>query len=457
MFAHQRKRIRLLFSSADALLTFLSFETAYYIREHLQATYVFKLPLDRKLELAFFSVAVWVLFGWVQRVSDYLTGVSWHRTLRLTFRQCVLGIVLLVVFQYLMHQGVELSRGFLALFACCNFCVLFLFRLWAPTMLAAFLREFGQAYHLVLVGSQERVAHLKRELRENSLFRFQIVADVAPETANDVIPELLARQVVDEIIFDVDWNALRELENVLQHCNEEGVRTRVAMGFFPTANSQLSLDRVGDVPLLTFSADPLEDLRLLVKRSLDVVLCGSALVSLMPLIGLVGALIKMTSRGPVIYRQRRCGLNGRVFTLFKFRSMVENADELKVTLAHLNEREVVFKMKDDPRVTPLGRILRKFSLDELPQLYNVLRGDMSLVGPRPPLPDEVTRYERWQRRRLRMRPGLTCLWVVMGRDQLDFNSWMRADLFYIDNWSLALDWLIILRTIPLVVRGRGAH
>src|SRR5438270_391490 len=165
MFAHQRKRIRLLFASADAILTVLSFESAYYIRAHLHGGYIFRLPLDRNIELAFFSAAAWVLFGWEQRVSDYLTGVSWSRTLRQTFRQCLLGIVLLVVFQYLMHQGVELSRGFLAIFAACNFCILFLFRLWAPTMLAAFLREFGQAYHIVLVGTEERVAHLKRELR----------------------------------------------------------------------------------------------------------------------------------------------------------------------------------------------------------------------------------------------------------------------------------------------------
>jgi len=457
MFAHQRKRMRLVFASTDAILSIFSFEIAYSIRTRLHATNVFFLPLDRNIELAIFSAAAWVLFGWRQRVSDYLVGTSVHRTLRQTFRQCVLGLVLLVVFQYFLHQGVELSRGFLAIFALCNFCALFLFRLWAPTMLAAFLREFGQAYHLVLVGSADRVAHLKHQLCESSLFRFEIVANVAPETASEAIPALLSRKVVDEVIFDVDWNSVGELEHVLQHCNEEGVRTRVAMGFFPHANSQLSLDRVGEVQLLTFSADPLEDLRLLVKRSLDVVLCSIALFFLMPLIGLVAFLIKATSRGPVIFRQSRCGLNGRVFTLFKFRSMVENADELKAGLAHLNEREVVFKMTHDPRVTPLGRILRKFSLDELPQLYNVLRGDMSLVGPRPPLPDEVFQYERWQRRRLRMRPGLTCLWVVMGRDQLDFNSWMRADLFYIDNWSLALDWLIILRTIPTVLWGRGAH
>jgi lipopolysaccharide/colanic/teichoic acid biosynthesis glycosyltransferase len=181
------------------------------------------------------------------------------------------------------------------------------------------------------------------------------------------------------------------------------------------------------------------------------------LIVLSPFFGLIALLIKVTSPGPVIFRQARCGLNGRRFTMYKFRSMVENADQLKPDLEHLSERQVAFKLASDPRVTTIGRWLRKFSIDEFPQLYNVVRGDMSIVGPRPPLPAEVDRYERWQRRRLRMRPGLTCLWAVCGRDRIDFNTWMRLDISYIENWSLKLDWSIILRSIPYVLAGRGAH
>ncbi len=219
----------------------------------------------------------------------------------------------------------------------------------------------------------------------------------------------------------------------------------------------MTLDRVGSAPLLTFSAAPLDDIRLVLKRVFDLVVAAVGLVVLSPVIGLAALLIKLTSPGPVIYRQARCGLNGRRFTFYKFRSMVVNADEIKAQLAHLSERQVAFKLSRDPRVTPVGRWLRKFSIDELPQLYNVLRGDMSIVGPRPPLPQEVDQYERWQRRRLRMRPGLTCLWAVAGRDHIDFNAWMRMDISYIENWSLKLDWSIILKTIPHVLAGRGAH
>jgi exopolysaccharide biosynthesis polyprenyl glycosylphosphotransferase len=263
--------------------------------------------------------------------------------------------------------------------------------------------------------------------------------------------------VVDEVIFDVFSSKLPGLEEVFLQCDEEGIRTRVAVDFFPHVNSEITLDRVGSAPLLTFSAAPLDDLRLVLKRLFDIVISAAALVVLAPFLAFVAAMIKLTSPGPVIFRQSRCGLNGRRFTMYKFRSMVENAEDLKPDFQHLSEREVAFKLFHDPRVTPFGRWIRKFSIDEFPQLYNVLRGDMSIVGPRPPVPEEVDRYERWQRRRLRMRPGLTCLWAVSGRDRIDFNTWMRLDISYIENWSLQLDWSIILRTIPHVLAGKGAH
>ncbi len=240
-------------------------------------------------------------------------------------------------------------------------------------------------------------------------------------------------------------------------CDEEGVRTRVAIDFFPHVNSEITLDRVGDAPLLTFSAAPLDDLRLLLKRFFDIVVSAAALVILSPLHSGLCRLDQVHLPGtghlpPGALRSERQAVH-----VYKFRSMVENADELKPQLQHLSERQIAFKLTSDPRVTPVGRWLRKFSIDELPQLYNVLRGDMSIVGPRPPLPEEVDRYERWQRRRLRMRPGLTCLWAVAGRDRIDFNAWMRMDISYIENWSFRLDWSIILKTIPHVLAGRGAH
>jgi lipopolysaccharide/colanic/teichoic acid biosynthesis glycosyltransferase len=217
------------------------------------------------------------------------------------------------------------------------------------------------------------------------------------------------------------------------------------------------LDRLGTTPLLTFSAAPHDDIRLVVKRVTDVLIAVASLVTLSPFMFLIALLIRLTSPGPAVFRQVRCGLNGRRFVFYKFRSMCDNAEELKSSLMHLNQKSTAFKISNDPRLTALGRFLRKFSIDEWPQLWNVLKGDMSLVGPRPAVPEEVTMYQNWQRRRLRMRPGLTCLWALAGRDGLDFDTWMKLDMEYIDSWSLGLDWNILLRTIPRALTGRGAH
>jgi len=271
------------------------------------------------------------------------------------------------------------------------------------------------------------------------------------------LPELLRQQVIDEIIFAVDSGKLAEMEEVFLLCDEEGVRTRVAVDFFPHVNSQVYLDRLGSSPLLTFSATPHDEIRLLVKRVTDVLLAGAALVLLAPVMLLIILLIRLTSPGPAIFRQVRCGLNGRKFVFYKFRSMCENAHQMRESLRHLSQRELAMKIPNDPRLTPVGRWLRKFSIDEWPQLWNVLRGDMSLVGPRPAVPGEGDQYKRWQRRRLRMRPGLTCLWAVSGRDNVDFDRWMKLDMQYIDNWSLGLDWKILLQTIPRVLIGHGAN
>jgi exopolysaccharide biosynthesis polyprenyl glycosylphosphotransferase len=230
------------------------------------------------------------------------------------------------------------------------------------------------------------------------------------------------------------------------------------LSFFPHVTSKVYLEALLDLPLLTFTTTPQSEYLLFLKNALDFSLSLVLILLLSPFFVVIALLIRLFSGPPIIFRQVRCGLGGRTFVLYKFRTMIPDAENLKEQLDHLNEMSgPVFKIKDDPRCTRLGRVLRKFSLDEFPQLFNVLKGDMSFVGPRPPLPREVENYQSWQRRRLRMKPGLTCLWQVSGRSQVDFEEWMRLDLEYIDNWSLMLDLMIFLKTIPVVLTARGAH
>jgi exopolysaccharide biosynthesis polyprenyl glycosylphosphotransferase len=222
-------------------------------------------------------------------------------------------------------------------------------------------------------------------------------------------------------------------------------------GFVTTENALTS-------PIITFHPSPPNYTALFIKYTLDRIISLISILLLSPIFILISIIIKLTSKGPIIYKHKRVGLKGRPFSMFKFRTMYRNAEEVKESLNNLNKMDkVVFKIKDDPRITKTGRFLRRFSLDELPQLFNVLKGDMSLVGPRPPLAMEVKQYEDWQRKRLAIKPGLTCTWLIRGRSDLPFEKWMRLDLEYINNWSLTLDLLILLRTIPTIISGKGAY
>ena len=456
MFAHQRKKIQLLFAVADAALTVIAFQAAYFTRTQLSFERLFFLSPRTHVLLLCFCAGAWVALGSLSRIYEYLDSASARRVVSRTLRQAALGIILVIIFQYLLRLDPPLSRSFLFLFFAYNFFLLGAFRWYAPGFVSAFQRGFGSPYHVVIVGGGPKTQALAATLSAGSPFRIKIVAELDEDTL-ELLPGLLHNRIVDEVIFNVDSSKLARLEEVFLYCDEQGVRTRVAIDFFPHVNSEITLDRVGGAPLLTFSAAPLEDARLLFKRLFDIVVSSMALVVLSPFIAAIALLIRLSSPGVIVYRQERCGLNGRKFTMYKFRSMVDNADELKAQYEHMSHREIAFKIRKDPRITSIGRWLRKFSIDELPQLVNVLRGEMSIVGPRPPVPEEVERYELWQKRRLRMRPGLTCIWAVCGRDHIDFNSWMRMDISYIENWSLQLDWSIILRTIPHVLAGKGAH
>jgi exopolysaccharide biosynthesis polyprenyl glycosylphosphotransferase len=264
--------------------------------------------------------------------------------------------------------------------------------------------------------------------------------------------------VIDEFLFVGGHPNLGSLDRIMELCREQGIRIRVAADFFPIKVTNLSMEFLENVPIITFSSTPDHVVALLVKRALDVLVSSICLLLLMPIFILVGLLVKCTSKGPAIYRQVRCGLFGRKFTLYKFRSMYEGADDVLWEIKHLNEMDgPTFKMRNDPRVTPFGRFLRKSSIDEWPQFWNVLKGEMSLVGPRAPLPEEVKEYARWQRRRLSVKPGITCLWQISGRSEIDFDEWMKLDLHYIDNWSFFLDLKILLFTFPVVIFGKGAR
>jgi exopolysaccharide biosynthesis polyprenyl glycosylphosphotransferase len=308
--------------------------------------------------------------------------------------------------------------------------------------------------HVAVVGKGASTHEFARTIERHDVWGLKLIGVFH----RGEVRALLESGGVDELIIVVDRESLDEYTDTFLLCEELGVTASVVLNFFPHSIARMELQEFDGFPLLSFSTTPTNEALMVVRRILDLGLATMILLIFGPLVMLPTAIfIKLTSPGPVLFKQKRCGLNGRIFTMYKFRSMIDNAEQLRIELEAFNEMDgPVFKSSRDPRVTFIGKMIRRRSIDELPQLFNVLQGHMSLVGPRPPLPQEVRRYERWQRRRLSMKPGMTCLWQISGRNEVGFEDWMKLDLTYIDNWSLLLDLKILLKTVPVVLLGRGA-
>lgn len=478
MFQRRSALLGFISGLLDLGLTALSFPVAYWVRMRMLARVV-----GDVVQPAIYPFRLyWGLFAGIL-VIWFLIAHFLHiyRDIELRNRQqlvgdaakvIILGVVALNAALYFVRAD-YISRAFILTIAAVNFVLVASGRV-ALLGGSRHLREKFQTFHYCLiVGLGQNARELASLIEQSEPLGLRLIGFVNPRTGAELsfgglksqypvfaledAYGILQNHVVDELLFAVNNDELERLEPLIDRCHKEGIRTRVDLGFFPRIFPRVHLENLRHIPLLTLGSTPNNEFALFAKRAVDLIVSALALILLSPLLLIVAILVRLTSPGPILYRQIRCGLNGRRFALYKFRSMVANADELRAELDSLNELEgPAFKMKNDPRCTPLGRWLRKFSLDELPQLWNVLIGEMSFVGPRPPLPQEVEMYAPWQRRRLRMRPGLTCLWTLEGRNRLSFDRLVQFDLAYIDNWSLWLDLKIFLKTIPHVALGRGA-
>ncbi len=269
---------------------------------------------------------------------------------------------------------------------------------------------------------------------------------------------VVQEQDIDMVIVTLPWISHRKIMNIMEECTRERVRFKLVPDMFQMSLSQVGVDDLDGIPLIAVKEISIPLWGLAVKRIIDVVVAGLGLLFLAPLLIVIGVLIRLDSPGPALFRQTRVGKGGRPFTVYKYRTMRQGAEAEQEQLAALNEATgPLFKVRDDPRVTRVGHWIRRFSIDEIPQLINVLLGQMSLVGPRPPLPSEVAQYEEWHRKRLEVSPGMTSLWAVSGRSDVPFDEMVMLDIYYIENWSLRLDFTIILRTLPAVITAAGAY
>jgi exopolysaccharide biosynthesis polyprenyl glycosylphosphotransferase len=479
MLKQQASLIARIVYLADLALTSVAFFVAFFIRDLLLPqidpihfpTGLF--PLQDYLKIYPLVLVIWSVLLFTHHSYHSHRTIPLTKEALTTIRVVFFGTAVLATIAYLVPLR-QLSRAWFVLFATLSLLLLVAEKILVR-VLARWVRSKGLNYRTVLiVGTGRRATDIARMIREHKYWGYKILGFVSDghRLSNGWaryrifgnVPDLKSilerhevSEPIDEIVFAVTRKKLDEMKQIFLMCEELGIRTRVAMNFFPNRVARIEIEELEGVPLLTFTTTPSNETQLALKRLLDVAISVLLLLLSLPVTVIAALAIRLTSPGGVVFKQKRIGLNGRMFMLYKFRTMVEDAHSRREELAHLNEMNgPVFKARNDPRVTPVGRWLRKFSLDELPQLWNVLKGDMSLVGPRPPIPEEVASYHRWHRRRLSMKPGLTCLWQVSGRNNVDFDRWMQLDLQYIDNWSPTLDFKILLRTIPAVLSGKGA-
>ena len=444
------------------------FFAGYWIRNRSSSGL---LPLEFYLPLWPIITSLWI-------IALYSSGM--YRPLRLKpiteiffhiIRSAFISFVLFGFFSYLFKLT-GISRSFVVIVFLLSIAVLIIEKILLLLFIRTIRRKGFNFRNVLIVGTNIRAQRFIRDLdyhrelglkiagvldQDHELVGQQVCGYPVIGTFAD-LPKILEKQVIDYVILVIPRSSLDNVEPLIRHCETTGTVVSVAVDLF---DLQFTMGKEGSllgVPMITFESTPDKLWQLILKRLGDIALSATGLVIISPFYALIAIFIKTTSKGPIYFTQERCGLQGRRFKLYKFRTMDADAESQLDDLLERNEMEgPAFKLSDDPRVTPAGKILRKISIDELPQLWNVLRGDMSLVGPRPSLPREVEQYDHWQRRRLSMRPGITCLWQVNGRNNIvSFDQWAKLDLEYIDNWSLGLDFKILVRTIPAVISGAGA-
>jgi exopolysaccharide biosynthesis polyprenyl glycosylphosphotransferase len=434
----------------------LAYDVRFVLSDTVGEAFTFELYLRTGFVVAVFAVILLVLQG----LGDLDRQRSWPTRLRAVTSAVSTGTVL--AFVVMFDEDQRLSRAWLAIGWSLSVVAITVWRMLAPAAYLAIRRRLAPRRRVVVVGANLLGQELARELA----LRYDVVGYV--DNGSDVpdlerpllgaiadLETIVRSGAVDEVVIALPGERREQVDRVVARGFGRQVEVKVVAELGEQLPRHLEVGRFGSRPYIGFA--PVARVTWL-KRAVDLALALIAFAAGAVVLAAIAVAIKLDSPGPVLYRQRRVGKDGIEFDMLKFRSMRLDADRMLEQLSALNEATgPLFKIRRDPRVTRVGKILRRYSLDELPQLLNVLRGEMSLVGPRPPLPGEVLKYEEWQTARLRARPGMTGLWQVSGRSEVPFNDMVRLDIHYVRNWSLGLDLEIILRTIPAVVANRGAY
>ncbi|MBU2623756.1 MAG: sugar transferase [Proteobacteria bacterium] len=479
MLRERSKLITNLHRLLDISLTVAAFVSAYFIKRHLLPISLRGLTTEPDYyEVLFLIIMVWYLcFAYFKLYESYRKQ-SLPRILLQVIKAVSTGMVFLFLGLYVL-KIFDVSQLLLFIFLLLDLGLLLAMKSTIYLVLKKYRSQGVNFRNMLIIGSRERAKELIRNVqsREHSGYRVIGCLEISDSDVGrhveggvniigtvDNIKEIMLGRVVDEVVFAMPLNMFDDPRPYIVAVEELGIHVTFIPNIYlerltyrPVRNRIQLQPYFGTFAITLASIEPHSDGRM-IKSLIDYVAAGIGFIILMPVFLIIAAAIRISSRGPVFYKQLRSGLNGRTFTFYKFRTMLADADEKRRELEDLNESDgPVFKIKNDPRIIPfIGYFLRRTSLDELPQLINILRGEMSLVGPRPPIPTEVAQYKPWQRRRLSMKPGLTCIWQTSpNRNDIPFSDWMKLDLEYIDNWSLMLDFKLLLKTFKVILFGNG--
>jgi exopolysaccharide biosynthesis polyprenyl glycosylphosphotransferase len=467
------------FQISDLLLMLFSLLAASYPAHFQYQTISFAQLLSMRVKLSNFAILLLLLFAW--RVLFDFFGL--YRSRRFSQRRkeftdvvkaTTIGTFILLFAAILFHISLA-TPLFLASFWCVSSSMIVLSRIILRSIVQKARLRGHNLRHMLIVGTNSRAIRFAGKVEARPDLGYRIVGFVENGWTGNAefhkmdyrtvvdfkgLPEYIRKNVVDEVVVCLPMKSLyQKCAEIVALCQEQGIIVRFMSDFFDLKSGSSKADHLEGDALLTIHTGAMHGWQVVAKRTIDFTLSLITLLCLLPLLLIVSILIKFSSPGPIFFVQERVGLNKRRFRLYKFRTMVPDAEKKLAELEQFNEASgPVFKIKNDPRITWIGKYLRKFSIDELPQLLNVMRGNMSLVGPRPlPVRDYEGFDQDWQRRRFSVRPGITCLWQISGRSNIAFDKWMNYDMDYIDNWSLILDLRILIKTIPVVLRGVGAQ
>jgi exopolysaccharide biosynthesis polyprenyl glycosylphosphotransferase len=472
--AHHRRIAQL----ADALTTAFSFVAAYFVWELVRLIFPraplgmdIKITYDLLWKIVIFSI-IWVIILTKLDAYTYQRFTSFWREMKIIGKTSLIGTFLLFAADFILRFE-YIPRTYVGILFIVNFLSLsgekiILFKV------AKKIREKGKNRRkVIVVGSGLKARNFIETVERNLGWGLDVIGLIAEDRLmmeNELygkkilgsakeMKNILHENQVDEVIICASGDELGrlEFEEVFDICEQEGVQTRVNSDFLGKLTKKVTIDHVYGLSIISYLNTSPSEWAIYLKRLIDILVSGIGLIILSPVFLIIGILIKLSSEGPVFYEWNVMGFNKKPFRSWKFRTMIVDADAQKEMLMSQNEMKgPVFKIMNDPRITKVGRLLRKFSFDELPQLWSVFKGDMSLVGPRPAGPHELVRYESWHRRKLSIKPGITCLWQANGRNKIsNFDEWVKLDLEYVDNWSLWLDMKILAKTAWVVLKGTG--